>query len=555
MQIQRYSLRLILVFSFLFLSLLFFSLKLVFLQVFQGVHLANLAQKQHNSLVEIDPVRGGIYDCKMRPLAFNVPVYSVFANPRQMDKEDKQIAAEKLSKVLNVDKDLIKRRLKRRKYFVWIKRKLSVEEVQQVKDLDLKGISFKKESKRFYPNKNLGAHLIGFSGTDNVGLEGLELLYDNQLKGESGWLKVLKDAKQRQLFVKDEFKSAKHGGNLVLTLDETVQYIAETALDATYKKSKAISGSIIVMNISTGEILALANRPTYNLGAFQKSSLKMRTNRAVVHAYEPGSVFKIVALIAALEESLFQEEDIIFCENGEYRIANHILHDHHGHGNLTFQQVFEFSSNIGVAKIAQKLGPSLYYKYARRFRFGMKTGIDLMGEIEGVLKSPNRWSKTSIGAIPMGHEVLVTPLQLICALSAIANDGVYMRPFVVKSIQDSKGHELKTFDPVVVDRIMSPETARRAIKILTGVVDSGTGKRAQIEGIKVAGKTGTAQKVVDGKYSHSKFYSTFMGFAPADNPKIAVIVMFDEPKGQYFGGTVAAPVFQKVVSDSLKYLD
>jgi len=261
-----------------------------------------------------------------------------------------------------------------------------------------------------------------------------------------------------------------------------------------------------------------------------------------------------VAATAAIEEGAFNESDIIFCENGKYRVANHLLHDAHGYGNLSFVDVFALSSNIGVTKIAQKLGPNTFYKYAQRFRFGMLTGIDLKGEVGGVLKAPYTWSKTSIGAIPIGHEVLVTPLQLACAMAAIANNGVYMKPYIVKNIQDSTGEIIKSFEPQVVDRVMSPETARRLTEILVRVIEKGTGKRALIPGMRVAGKTGTAQKIMNGQYSHNRFYATFIGFAPADNPRLAVAIVIDDPRPQYYGGTVAAPVFKAVVENGLKYL-
>ena len=308
------------------------------------------------------------------------------------------------------------------------------------------------------------------------------------------------------------------------------------------------------MNPKTGEILAMANCPTYDLGKPENIPPENRINRALVFTYEPGSVFKIVTAAAALEENAAKEDDKFFCENGKYKVGNHILHDHHPSGTLTFSGVFEQSSNIGVTKIAQLLGPQKIYEYARRFRFGMPTGINLPGEAAGYLKPVRLWSKTSIGAVPIGQEVTVTALQLICAIGAIANDGVYMQPFVVKYIKDNQEEIIKEFQPKIVSRVVTVQTARRVKAILKGVVENGTGKRARIEGISVAGKTGTAQKVVNGNYSHNKYFATFYGFAPAEDPQLAVIVVVDEPHPDYFGGTVAAPVFQEVVRDSLKYL-
>lgn len=555
MHTQRYVLRFSLVFLGLTACLLAFSIKLILIQVFRSSHLAALAERQHNHLVEIEPVRGTIYDRNLRPLAFNVSAYSIFANPKSMSASDKHKAVQQLSALLNLEPHFLQERLNKDKYFVWIKRKLPPELAGEVKKLELNGIGFRKESKRYYPDAALAAHLIGFAGTDNRGLEGLELFYDKQLRGIPGRMQILRDARQTELMVGDIFFPAYDGAQLVLTIDETIQYIAEQALEKAYARHNAKSASIIVMDIRSGEILALANRPTYDLGNPSLGSMESRTNRAISYMYEPGSVFKIVAATAALAEGAFAESDKIFCENGNYRIARNILHDYHPYGVLSFREVFEKSSNIGVTKIAQKLGPEKIYEYARQFRFGMKTGIDLQGEAPGVLKAPRQWSKTSIGAIPIGHEVTVTPLQLVCAISAIANEGRYMRPFVVKYIRDTRGEIIKSFEPEIIAQISDDQTLKRVKDILVGAVEKGTGTKARIKGMSVAGKTGTAQKVAGSSYSQDKFYATFIGFAPAEDPDLAAVVVFDEPHPNHFGGTVAAPVFQEVIENSLKYME
>lgn len=554
MQIKKFSLRFSLVFVFLLSCLLAFAVKLILIQVFRSSHLTSLADKQHNHTVEIEPVRGTIYDRNLRPLALNVSVYSLFANPREMSEESKKRVIQELPSLIDVDQKTLADKVSKKKYFVWLKRKLSVDTVKEIKKLKIKGLGFIDESKRYYPNGDLAAHVIGFAGVDNEGLEGIELFYDKYLRGEKGLAQILRDARQRDLMIEQGYIPARDGMNIVLTIDETIQYLAEQALEKAYIKNNAQSGTIIVINIKTGEILALANRPTYSLTHAADSPIENRTNRAITFMYEPGSVFKIVTASAALEEKAFTETDQIYCENGEYRVANHILHDHGKHGTLTFREVFEVSSNIGVTKIAQKLGPDLIYKYGRRFRFGMKTGIDLKGEIVGLFKQPSRWSKTSIGAVPIGHEMGATPIQLVSAIAAVANGGVYMKPFVVKEIRDSNNEIVKSFQPQAVDRVISPDVAKRLNEILVGVVEAGTGKKAMIEGMRVAGKTGTAQKVINGIYSHDKFNSTFFGYAPADDPQLAAIVVFDDPHPSYFGGTVAAPVFKEVVENSLKYL-
>lgn len=555
MHFQKNTLRFSVVFI-LFLSLLiYFALHLVLIQVFRSAYLSNLAERQHQYLVELEAVRGTIFDCRMRPLAFNVPVYSVFANPRMMKEQDKKRAIRELPKIIPMDEGALREKLYKDKYFVWIYRKLPADIAQRVKELKLKGIDFRKESRRYYPGGELAAHIIGFAGVDNEGLEGLELAYNKDLKGKPGWMRVLRDARQRELMIYDEFTPPRDGNQLILTIDETVQYIAERALDKAYKKHNARGAAIVVMDVKTGEILALANRPTYDLSQFGTSPPETRTDRAVVYMYEPGSVFKIVTAAAALEEGVFKETDKIFCENGQYRIANHILHDTHAAGTLTFQQVIEHSSNIGTVKIAQKLGPNMVYKYADRFGFGHLTGIDLHGEVSGILKHPSLWSKTSIGAVPIGQEVTVTPMQLLRAIAAIANDGVMMKPYIVKAVKDTQGELIRSFGPQEAGRVISPDTAARVRQILAGVVESGTGQKAKIDGIPAGGKTGTAQKVEGGRYSHSKFYATFIGFAPVDDPRLAAVVVFDEPHPSYYGGTVAAPVFKEVIENTIKYLE
>ncbi len=531
-----------------------FAVRLVLIQIFNSEFLAGLAKKQHNHAIVLEPKRGTIFDRHMRPLAINLPVYSLFANPRSMNDADRRRAISVLSEKFGFDKEMLRRRLERKKLFVWINRKMPQEMYEQIKAYKLKGIDFVKESKRYYPNKTLAAHIIGFAGIDNNGLEGMELYLDKYLKGKEGMSQILRDAKQRELLIERNYLAPQNGYNVILTIDETIQYIAERALESGYKKFNAKGASIVVLNPKTGEILALANQPTYNLEQFSSVNPENKTNRAVAYTYEPGSVFKIVAAVAALEENAFKETDMIFCENGSYKVGNHYLKDHDPLGLLSFQQVIEQSSNIGTTKIAQRLSADVFYKYAHKFRFGMKTGVDMIGEVGGWLKPPSQWSKTSIGAIPIGQEVTVTALQLAGAIAAVANDGVYMKPYIVKEIRDDHDQIIEAFEPQILDRVMTPQTAKRVQAILQGVVDNGTGKKAQIQGVTVGGKTGTAQKVEGGVYSHSKFYASFIGFAPVEDAQLAAIVVFDEPRPAYYGGTVAAPVFQEVVDNSLKYL-
>ncbi len=556
MFLRKYPLRFAVVFIFLFAGFAYSVGFLIFIQIFRCEYLSNLAQRQHEHSMVLEPRRGTIYDRNMRALAINLPVYSVYANARamrQLHNEDDVV--EKLSGILKVDPKQVRDKLDKDKYFVWIERKVPQEIYLRIRDLKLQGIGFIKESKRFYPNQTLASHLIGFAGMDNNGLDGLERDYDKYLKGQPGHAIILRDARSRELMFDKGFIAPVDGFNIVLTIDETIQFIAERALDRMYKKYNCKGASIIVMDPKTGEILAFANRPTYNLEEASKSTPESRTDRAIVFTYEPGSVFKIVTASAALQEGVIKEGDMVNCEHGAYRVANHILHDHEPLGTITFRQVIELSSNIGTTKVAQRLGPQRVYNYAHHFRFGIKTGIDLPGEAQGILKPVRQWSKTSIGAVPIGQEVTVTPIQLMGAISAIANDGIYMRPFVVKCIKDGQGQTILQHIPQILDRVISKVTSKRVKAILKGVVDEGTGTKAAIPGVPAAGKTGTAQKVVSGIYSHSHFYATFAGFAPVENPRLATVVVFDDPHPAYYGGTVAAPVFSEVVGDSLKYLN
>ncbi len=556
MFLRKYPLRTAIIFIFILCGFVYSLLFLFYIQVFRSSYLGGLAQRQHEFGMTLEPRRGTIYDRNIHPLAINLPVYSVFINGRSLkNNKERDTVVATLSQALSIPAEQISAKIDKNRYFTWIARKLPQEIYVKLHAKKLPGVGFVKESKRFYPNKTLAAHLIGFAGLDNTGLDGLERDYNKYLQGKEGHTTIIRDAKQRELLLESGYLAPVDGFDVVLTIDETVQFIAERALEKMYRKSNSKGASIIVMDPSTGEILAFANRPTYNLEEANKSPADNRTNRAIVHTYEPGSVFKIVTAAGALQEGVIHETDKIYCERGAYRVANHILHDHEPEGTLTFRQVIERSSNIGTVKVAQKLGAQRVYNYARHLRFGIKTGIDLPGENGGYLKPVRLWSKTSIGAVPIGQEVTVTALQLVGAMAAIANDGVYMRPYVVKYVRDSNGEVILEHQPKILDKVMSKNIALRLRSILQGVVDVGTAKKAQIKGITVGGKTGTAQKVVGGQYSHSSFYATFVGFAPVDHPRLAAVVVFDEPHPIYYGGLIAAPVFQEVVENTLKYFN
>lgn len=489
----------------------------------------------------------------MRPLAINIATESLFAVPKEI--KNKEELAGRLCAILKIDKKFLQERLSRNKSFIWLVRKITSLQADQIRSLHIKELGLIKENKRAYPNGYLLSHAIGFVNIDNQGLEGIELTFDKYLRGSPGWAMFLRDARQNRLNLWEQMFPSKDGYDIVLTVDEVIQYIAERELDKVFRESHARGASIIVLNPRTGEILAIANRPTFDLNYFSKVSQDTKRNRAISDLFEPGSVFKIVTASAAIEENRVNEEDKFFCENGEYRVANHILHDHRPHGWLSFQEVIEQSSNIGTTKVAQVLGPDIVYRYARLFGFGDDSRVDLPGEIKGMLKETRAWSKTSIGAVPIGQEVGTTVLQLVSAVSTIANGGNLTRPFIVKRVQDKQGTVIKENTPVVVRRVITQDTAFRMQRILQGVIENGTGKLAKMADFSAGGKTGTAQKLEpNGAYSHSKFVASFIGFAPAKNPVIAIAVVIDEPHPYYFGGVVAAPVFKNVAADTLKYL-
>ena len=540
----------------LFLSFLIFCIgRLLYIQIFRSDYLAQIAKRQHSLFVELEPRRGTIYDCNLKPQAINVAAYSLYGAPEDIIDKDKTKIISKLSDLLDLDANYLDNRLSRKKSFVWLSRKLDYATAEKIRKLDIKGIDFIKESKRSYPNGYLASHVIGFAGLDNKGLEGLELRYNQYLQGENGWSLMLRDARQKKLDFYEKTVPPKDGYDLVLTIDEVIQFIAERELDNYFKKARAQGATVIVMDPHSGAILALANRPTYDLNNYLHVTKDQMRNRAICDLFEPGSVFKIVTASAALDEGKFSEEDRIFCENGAYKVANHILHDHTSHGWLTFREVIEQSSNIGTTKIAQSLGADTIYRYTKSFGFGKKTDIGLIGEINGTIKEPRFWSKTSIGAVPIGHEVGVTAIQLACAISVIANGGELFKPFIVRSVRDKYGEEIKTFEPVLVRRAISQDTALRVQKILAGVVESGTGKLARVSGLNVAGKTGTAQKIEsNGAYSHSKYIASFIGFAPAEEPLISIVVIIDEPRPYYFGGVAAAPIFKNIAQDAIRYI-
>jgi cell division protein FtsI (penicillin-binding protein 3) len=551
------TLRITTVFCGFILLLAIIILRAFQLQIIEKDRLTQLVEKQYLRYVDLSPKRGTIYDRKKRELAISIEVDSAYARPGKI-KNKKEIA-KKLSPILNTSYRNLKNKLASDSPFVWLKRKISPSQAKKIKDLNLEGIGFIEESKRFYPNKELASHCLGFADLDLKGLEGIELNYESYLKGKPGYILVERDALGRNIHTQNiKQVDTTKGYNLQLTIDKTIQYFVEKALEEGVQKSRAKAGVAIVMVPQTGEILALAVHPTFNPNNFWDYSPSQWRNRAVTDSFEPGSTFKIFLISSALEEGIFQPQDIFYCENGSYPLGNRVIHDVHKYGWLTLTKIIKHSSNIGACKIAENLGRETFYSYIRKFGFGGKTGIDLPGETSGLLTLPYKWSRIRLGTISFGQGLSIPPIQLITALSAIANGGVLMKPYLVKTIFDDKGKIIKEFHPEERGRVISQRTARQVTSILKTVVEKGgTGVNASIPGFKIAGKTGTAQKVdqLTKQYSDHKTTSSFIGFLPADEPKLAVLVIIDEPEGISYGGTVAAPVFKEAASHIIRYLN
>ena len=529
------------------------GVRLVFVQMGAGKSLSDIASNQYRLAVSLFPKRGVIYDRNLKELAITINLNSIFAEPFRV--KDKESASYKLSSALGIGRNEIYKKLSREKGFVWLARKVSPDTAGIVRSLDIKGIDFIKEPQRVYPNGVLASHVMGFTDTDNNGLEGLELRFDKYLKGAMGCRYAIRDAKQREVpaYEYNEIQPT-DGDNMVITIDSLIQSIAERELENGFKKYHAKGACIIVMDPFTGDILALANRPSYDPNNVKASPIDFRRNRAICDFFEPGSSFKIVAASGLLEEKTVKPSDKFFCENGEYKWYGHTYHDHTPHGWLAFRDVIKFSSNIGTMKAAQKLGSDRMYKYIKKFGFGARTGIELPGEVTGITSHPGTWSKLSLCSISMGQEVTVTALQLACAMSVFANGGNLVKPRIVERIQDVSGRVLQEFKSKKPQRVISEETAEEMRNILRGVVDSGTAGLAEVKGYSPAGKTGTAQKVEsNGTYSHSKFTASFIGFVPYDNPRLVIVVIMDEPRPMYYGGVVGSPVFKKVAAELRSY--
>ena len=519
--------------------------------------LVSRAKLQHDLTIPIEPDRGLILSRHLKEFATNLRVPSIYAVPRGLETGEKHPLANRLSQLLDLPSDFVMGRLKRDKAFVWLKRHVTSEEADAIRALESPHLGVTYEPKRFYPNGRMLSQVIGFCNIDNVGVEGLELLHDESLRGIPGYRHTKRDARGREIVaLEKQLVPPTNGASLMLTIDHHVQYLTDQALDRAITKRNAKRAVALVMDPNTGEILAMSSRHTFDPNARDQTAVERRRNKPLTDVFEPGSIFKIVTGSAALNEGAVSLGDRFDGEHGEWQVRRgRTIHDAHPYGLLTFSEVLIKSSNIGTVKIAQRLGEKRLYDYIRRFGFGAKTGIDFPGEVNGILRPVERWSKYSITSIPYGQEVAATSIQMVRAISAIANGGYLVRPYLIKEIRDHNGVALVTKEPVISGPILKPDVAAAMNRILERAVAEGTGTRAQVKGFRVAGKTGTSQKLEpNGQYSHSHFVGSFIGYAPADHPKLAMVVSIDDPKPYYYGGTVAAPVFQEVMEQALMYL-
>ncbi|MFQ6672903.1 MAG: peptidoglycan D,D-transpeptidase FtsI family protein, partial [Candidatus Tectimicrobiota bacterium] len=550
----RYRFRIVIIMGLLAIGYGAVVAKLVYLQLLTGPRLEALAVRQRQGMVSLKPERGNLLDRRGKALAVSLEAASVYAHPE--DVVDVQGTARALAPLLQLKPAEVQRQLVKDRPFVWLRRQVDPPTAEGVRGLERQGVHLVSESKRFYPRRQLSGHLLGFVGLDNQGLEGVELAYNEALNGEGGWVLVEKDAKGRGLTLSQAvLKPPSAGLDVRLTIDEVIQYVVEKELSAQVAATQARGGLAVVVEPSSGAVLAMARVPSFNPNSFSRFHPGQWRNRAITDPYEPGSTFKLLVAAAALESGLVREGDRLFCEEGAITVKGVTIRDHKDFGWLTFADVIARSSNVGAIKVAQKVGPERLYRYARAFGVGQKTGIDLPGEQPGLLRSPREWSGLSLASLAIGQEVAATPLQMLMAYAAVANGGILKRPYVIDAFLKD-GRVRWRAQPRVIRRVVAPSIARRLTKLLVRVVDQGTGRAAAVEGYTVAGKTGTAQKfdLEAGRYARDRYVASFIGFAPAKSPAFAMLVLVDEPRGTVYGGTVAAPVFARAARQILRYL-
>ena len=509
------------------------------------------AERQQQRIVEISPKRADILDRNLNELAMSTSLDSCFAVPAEI--VDNDLAARLLGSVLGVSSDEIATRLSSSRSFVWIARKVPPATVARIRQLNLRGIYFQKENQRFYPKRDLAAAVLGYVDIDEKGLGGIEYQLDGRIRSKAARMLILTDAHNRWYESAD--KTPEAGSSVILTIDENIQFIAEKELTTAIEETHAKAGTVLVEDPSNGEILAMASWPKFNPNAPTGSSAEARMNRAVGALYEPGSVFKIVTLSAAIDQGITTPDEVVDCQMGAIYIAGHRIRDHKAYGLLTVSQILAHSSDVGAIKIGLRLGAPKFYEYIRAYGFGELTGIDLPGENRGLLRRIENWTPVSVGSISMGQEVGVTPLQMINAVSAIANGGLLYHPHIVLALR--KGSQMNEESQPPPRRVVRETTAATMRAMLEGVVLNGTGTKAQLDGYTSAGKTGTAQKIdpATGRYSATQLIASFVGLAPINNPAITILVQLDSPVGLHEGGSVAAPVFKRIAEQVLPYLN
>jgi len=531
------------------------GVRLVHLQVLERASYERQRDRQSQRTISLDPRRGPILDRNRRPLAVSVDAESIYAVPQ--DIADPAGTAAALARALGLDgagrKDLLGQ-VHRNRAFVWVKRKVDPATARDVRSLQLDGVGFLTENRRYYPKRELASQVLGWVGTDNDGMSGIEYAFESLIKGRGEKVVVHTDARRRP--VGHIEKPSTEGHTVVLTLDERVQHVAERELDRAIAATQAIAGVVVVLDPQTGAVLALANRPTFNpnrFGAFPSSHWR---NRAVADAYEPGSVFKIVTAAAGLQEKVVDPDEVLDCGNGSIEIAGTRINDHAVFDRLSFRAAVAHSSDIGMIRVAQRVGRENFNRYMREFGFGAVTGVELPGESSGLLRPTSRWSALSLASLSFGQEVGVTAMQLAMAAAVVANGGYLMKPLVVRHVEDPAGRVVKNFKPLAVRRVLEPDTVDALTEMLKAVVREGTGKLATVPGYVVAGKTGTAQKVEpSGRYSMVDHVASFVGFAPAARPALVILVSLDSPRGpRNQGGDVAAPVFARIAEEALRHL-
>ncbi|MEN6461220.1 MAG: stage V sporulation protein D [Syntrophomonas sp.] len=536
------------------------SVRIFWVQFINGAELSEKATQNRMRDVPVESKRGIIFDRNGHELAISISTDSVYAIPAEIRKSGRQREiAHKLAQVLEMDEEKLYKRITQQSSFEWIKRQIDPAKSKKIRNMDLPGIDLTEESRRYYPKGTLASHVLGISGTDNTGLEGIDQYYNDLVGGTKGRIIIEHDAAGRAIpEATHRYIAPVDGANLVLTLDETIQYITERELDKVFKQFKAKSAAAIVMDPTTGEILAIASRPTFDPNQYGNYPAANRRNFAINDAYEPGSTMKITTAAMALEERTANPETKFFCP-GYVKVGKETIScsNHKAHGSQTFAQIVENSCNVGFVKVGLDLGAEKYYQYIRAFGFGKKTGIDLPGEAAGILVPQSRAKLIDLATMSMGQANAVTPIQLTTAVSAVANGGKLMKPHLVKQVIDNTGKVIKKNNPVMVRKVISEETAKELCLILEGEVTQGTGKNAFIEGYRVGGKTGTAQKISpSGGYLPNEYVASFIGFAPANNPRLVALMVVDSPQGYpYYGGWVAAPAVKEIISDSMRYLE